>query len=187
MLPAAMLSKSGYAPGQMSYDLRRAPLAGPIRRLDQTHRYVLTPDGIKVVVFYADLHNRLLRPLLATRWRLPARAEVNLEALRNGFHALRAVERMRTGSLLPRVQLHLVAASIGGLNERAAQRSAVAGTHSSRPSANCVYSASKPVRSGHCTGRTITALMTTPPGLPWKRAHSDLADPAWSRFLLAAM
>jgi predicted MarR family transcription regulator len=66
MLPAALLSKSGYAPGQMTYDLRRLRLAGLIRRLDQTHRYVLTPDGIKVAVFYADLHNRLLRLLLAT-------------------------------------------------------------------------------------------------------------------------
>jgi hypothetical protein len=54
-----------YSPGQMTYDLRRLRLAGLIRRIDQTHRYVLTPDGIKVAVFYTKLHNRLLRPLLA--------------------------------------------------------------------------------------------------------------------------
>ena len=54
-----------YTPGQMTYDLRRLRLAGLIRRIEHTNRYVLTPDGIKVAVFYTKLHNRLLRPLLA--------------------------------------------------------------------------------------------------------------------------
>jgi hypothetical protein len=54
-----------YTPGQMTYDLRRLRLAGLIRRIEHANRYVLTPDGIKVAVFYTKLHNRLLRPLLA--------------------------------------------------------------------------------------------------------------------------
>jgi hypothetical protein len=54
-----------YTPGQMTYDLRRLRLAGLIHRIDRTNRYVLTPDGIKVAIFYTKLHNRLLRPLLA--------------------------------------------------------------------------------------------------------------------------
>ena len=54
-----------YSPGQMTYDLRRLRLAGLIRRIEHTNRYVLTPDGIKMAVFYTKLHNRLLRPLLA--------------------------------------------------------------------------------------------------------------------------
>jgi hypothetical protein len=54
-----------YTPGQMTYDLRRLRLQGLIRRIGHTNRYVLTPDGIKVAVFYTKLHNRLLRPLLA--------------------------------------------------------------------------------------------------------------------------
>jgi hypothetical protein len=54
-----------YTPGQMTYDLRRLRLTGLIARIERTHRYVLTPDGIKVAVFYTKLHNRLLRPLLA--------------------------------------------------------------------------------------------------------------------------
>jgi hypothetical protein len=54
-----------YAPGQMTYDLRRLRMTGLIRRIEHTNRYVLTPDGIKVAVFYTKLHNRLLRPLLA--------------------------------------------------------------------------------------------------------------------------
>ena len=36
-----------------------------IRRIEHTNRYVLTPDGIKMAVFYTKLHNRLLRPLMA--------------------------------------------------------------------------------------------------------------------------
>src|ERR1700691_3110886 len=54
-----------YSPGQMTYDLRRLRLAGLIRRLEHTNRYVLTPDGVKMAIFYTKLHNRLLRPLLA--------------------------------------------------------------------------------------------------------------------------
>jgi len=54
-----------YTSGQMTYDLRRLRLAGLIRRIEHTNRYVLTPDGIKMAVFYTKLHNRLLRPLMA--------------------------------------------------------------------------------------------------------------------------
>ena len=48
----------------MSYDLRRLRLHGLIQRLPHSNKYVLTPDGIRVAVFYTKLHNRLLRPLL---------------------------------------------------------------------------------------------------------------------------
>jgi hypothetical protein len=54
-----------YSPGQMTYDLRRLRLAGLIRRIDHANRYTLTPDGIRVAIFYTKVHNRLLRPLLA--------------------------------------------------------------------------------------------------------------------------
>jgi hypothetical protein len=43
----------------------RLRLTGLVRRIEGTHRYALTPDGVKVAVFYTKLHNRLLRPLLA--------------------------------------------------------------------------------------------------------------------------
>ena len=56
-----------YTGGQMTYDLRRLRLAGLIRRIEHTNRYVLTPDGIAMAVFYTKLHNRLLRPLMAAR------------------------------------------------------------------------------------------------------------------------
>jgi hypothetical protein len=61
------LLNTPYTPGQMTYDLRRLRLAGLIHRIEHTNRYVLTPDGIAMAVFYTKLCNRLLRPLLAAR------------------------------------------------------------------------------------------------------------------------
>jgi hypothetical protein len=54
-----------YSSAQMTYDLRRLRLKGLIQRLERQNRYVLTPDGIRVALFYTKLHDRLLRPLLA--------------------------------------------------------------------------------------------------------------------------
>jgi hypothetical protein len=69
-----------YTPGQMTYDLRRLRLTGLITRIEHTNRYVLTPDGISMAVFYTKLHNRLLRPLMAA-WQPPAPPELR-DALR---------------------------------------------------------------------------------------------------------
>ena len=73
-----------YTTAQMTYDLRRLRLKGLIRRLEHQNRYVVTPDGIKVAVFYTKLHDRLLRPLLAADLP-PAPLELR--------RALRVVER----------------------------------------------------------------------------------------------
>jgi hypothetical protein len=51
-----------YSSAQMTYDLRRLRLKGLIRRIERTNRYVLTPDGVRMAVFYTKLHNRLLGP-----------------------------------------------------------------------------------------------------------------------------
>lgn len=53
-----------YNASKMSYDLRRLRLHGLIERLPHSNTYTLTPDGIRVAVFYSKLQNRLLRPLL---------------------------------------------------------------------------------------------------------------------------
>jgi hypothetical protein len=50
-LVAGLLGTS-YSQGQMTYDLRRLRLNGLIRRIEHANRYVLTPDGIRVAVFY---------------------------------------------------------------------------------------------------------------------------------------
>jgi len=54
-----------YTQAQMSCDLRRLRLKGIITRLPHTNTYLLTPDGLRVAVFYVKVHDRLLRPLLA--------------------------------------------------------------------------------------------------------------------------
>jgi hypothetical protein len=53
-----------YSSSQMSYDLRRLRLHGLIERMPGTNSYTVTPEGIRVAVFYTKLHGRLLRPLL---------------------------------------------------------------------------------------------------------------------------
>jgi hypothetical protein len=53
-----------YSSSQMSYDLRRLRLHGLIERAPGTNSYALTPEGIRVAVFYTKVRARLLGPLL---------------------------------------------------------------------------------------------------------------------------
>jgi hypothetical protein len=75
-----------YSQSRMSYDLRRLRLHGLIARLPHSHTYVLTPEGIRVAVFYSKLHNRLLRPLLDAD-KPPAKIEIR-RALATLEHAV---------------------------------------------------------------------------------------------------
>ena len=59
----------------MSYDLRRLRLHGLIKRIPRKNTYTLTPEGIRVAVFYTKLRNRLLRPLLDAD-KPPAKIEI---------------------------------------------------------------------------------------------------------------
>jgi hypothetical protein len=52
---------------QASYDLARLRHNGLIVRVPHHHRYTLTPDGIQFAIFYTKVHDRVLKPLLATR------------------------------------------------------------------------------------------------------------------------
>jgi hypothetical protein len=73
---------SAYTPGQMTYDLRRLRLAGLIRRLPRTNRYVLTDDGIRIAVFYTKVYNRLLVPLtVANQPQAPPELRTALAAI----------------------------------------------------------------------------------------------------------
>ena len=60
---AGLLGKD-YSSSQMSYDLRRLRLHGLIQRTAPANSYTLTPEGIRVAVFFTKLDNRLLTPLL---------------------------------------------------------------------------------------------------------------------------
>jgi hypothetical protein len=53
-----------YSTAQMTYDLRRLRLHGLVRRLPHSHTYTLTPQGLRVAIFYTKLADRLLVPLL---------------------------------------------------------------------------------------------------------------------------
>jgi hypothetical protein len=55
-----------YTVNQASYDLTRLRLNGLIERISGTNTYQLTADGQRVAIFYTKVHDRLLRPLLAT-------------------------------------------------------------------------------------------------------------------------
>src|SRR6266542_3916410 len=57
---------AAYTTNQMSYDLARLRLNGLIERIEGTNTYLPTPDGQRIAVFYTKIHDRLLRPLIAS-------------------------------------------------------------------------------------------------------------------------
>ena len=59
------LLSTTYTSASMTYDLRRLRLHGLIARVPETNTYFLTPNGLRVALFYTKVHDRLLTPLLA--------------------------------------------------------------------------------------------------------------------------
>jgi hypothetical protein len=59
------LDPANYPVGRMTYDLRRLRLHGLIERIPRTHRYQLTPHGLRIALFFSRTYARLLRPKLA--------------------------------------------------------------------------------------------------------------------------
>jgi hypothetical protein len=64
---AALLGQTpqSITPGQMTYHLRRLRLHGLIERVPKSHRYRVTDQGWRTILFCTRCHNRLLRPGLA--------------------------------------------------------------------------------------------------------------------------
>jgi len=93
---AGLLGDATYSPGQMSYDLRRLRLKGLIERVSGTNTYHLTPDGLRIAIFYTKIHDRMLVPLTAANTP-PAPAELR--------HALTVIDdhigTYRTRARLP--------------------------------------------------------------------------------------
>jgi hypothetical protein len=54
-----------YPAVRMTYDLRRLRLHGIIQRVPRSHRYELTPSGLRIALFFSRSYTRLLRPTLA--------------------------------------------------------------------------------------------------------------------------
>ncbi len=80
----------------MSYELRRLRQRRLIERLPKTHRYQLTPFGLRAALFYSRLHGQLFRPALATA--MPA-ATLDNSRLRAAFTALDAILQDQAGRL----------------------------------------------------------------------------------------
>src|SRR6202166_728366 len=59
------LDPANYPIGRMTYDLRRLRLHGIIERIAHSHRYQLTPGGLRIALFFSRTYARLLRPKLA--------------------------------------------------------------------------------------------------------------------------
>jgi len=57
---------TSYTMNQASYDLARLTRNGLITRVPHRNQYSLTPDGLKFAVFYTKVHDRILRPLMAS-------------------------------------------------------------------------------------------------------------------------
>jgi hypothetical protein len=58
----ADLLGSTYSTHQLSYDLRRLRLKGMIWRVPNSNRYLITPYGCKVALFFTRLHASVFRP-----------------------------------------------------------------------------------------------------------------------------
>jgi hypothetical protein len=56
----------GYSMNRASYDLTRLRRNGLITRVEGRNLYQLTNDGLAFAIFYTKVHNRVLRPLMAT-------------------------------------------------------------------------------------------------------------------------
>ena len=88
-----------YSSSQMSYDLRRLRLHGLIQRAAGTNTYQLTPEGLRVALFYTNLQARLLQPLLESD-KPPAPLEMR--------RALNTIERL-LGDYLANARLGVAA------------------------------------------------------------------------------
>ena len=62
LAPLLGLDPEHMTAGRMTYDLRRLRLHGIIERIPQTHRYHVTPFGLRVAMFFTRTYARVLRP-----------------------------------------------------------------------------------------------------------------------------
>jgi hypothetical protein len=81
------LDPAKYPVGRMTYDLRRLRLHGIIERLPHSHRYQLTPNGLRIALFFSRTYTRLLRPALA---EILPQAPPNRSPARTAFDRLQA-------------------------------------------------------------------------------------------------
>jgi hypothetical protein len=73
--------------GRMTYHLRRLRLHGLIERVDGTHRYRVTDDGLRLALFFTRTYARIIRPGLS---QVMPEAPAGDSALRRQFDQLEA-------------------------------------------------------------------------------------------------
>jgi hypothetical protein len=83
--PLLGLDPANYPLGKMTYDLRRLRLHGIMERIPHSHRYQITPNGLRIALFFSRTYARLLRPKLAEI--MPA-VPPSQSALRSAFDRL---------------------------------------------------------------------------------------------------
>ena len=96
-LMTGLLGGTPYSMNQASYDLARLRRNGLIERIPGRNHYRLTSDGLRFSIFYTKLHDRLLRPLLATD-KPPAPPQVRNALHTIDIHITETIDRAR---LLP--------------------------------------------------------------------------------------
>jgi hypothetical protein len=86
-----------YTPNQMTYDLRRLRRRGLILRVAGTHRYLVTPLGLRLAYLFTKLHQRFLKPGWATllpAQTVPPPLRKAIRVLDRHFEQLLAHERL---------------------------------------------------------------------------------------------
>lgn len=81
------ISPETMTPGRMTYQLRRLRLHGLIQRIDGTHSYRLTQEGIRVAFFFNRTYCRILRPGMA--FIMPNAPDLD-STMKRRFHQLDA-------------------------------------------------------------------------------------------------
>jgi predicted MarR family transcription regulator len=91
------VSTDVYTRNRASYDLARLRVKGLIRRRPGTNTYDLTPDGLRVAIFYTKVHDRLLSPLIAAD-QPPAPPELRRALATIDKHVARYTDKARLGN-----------------------------------------------------------------------------------------
>lgn len=61
LAPLLGLDPAKLTQGQISYNLRRLRLRGLIARISRTNRYRVTPEGLRIALFYSRTYSRVIR------------------------------------------------------------------------------------------------------------------------------
>jgi hypothetical protein len=93
-------NNTNYSMNRASYDLTRLRRNGLIQRLPGRNLYRLTADGLAFAIFYSKVHNRVLRPLLATADapQAPPPLKAALRTLEQHIDARLATARLPTAA-----------------------------------------------------------------------------------------